>query len=279
MKEFTNDEGKLWVFDKQKHIVNPKPKSPKSIFFEWNRNATYLGSEKFDWLETLYSGLDDSMAIEFNKVAKLDQQVNSESEQIQLIFKIIHFANFIRWRVPARDEIVYKLYDRYEIGELSLQVVNNSTKEIVNNPEFNNFLKNQDVFRKAQASALVWEPWNDFEHIKSVTDNTVLLTGNTIPTLICDNPFIEEAMSQNVEKLPEFFFPISSNKIAYYLENRKETGLDSKASLLFELAKIESALKYVACRDREILEYFVDCYKTHWNKEKSFAKELFDYIK
>jgi hypothetical protein len=278
LKEFTNDNGKLWVYNKKKDLIEPKAKSPKSVFFEWDRNSTFLGKNKYVWLEELYSGLDDSMVKTYRKIIQTSEQVQNEREHINLALDIIIFVNFIRWRVPARDKIVFEIYDKHEIGELSLKTINKTTGEEIKNEELNQFLKNLDVFRKAQSSAIIWEPWYNFNHVKFVSERVRLLTGNQIPTLICDNPFIERSISDNVEEISEFFFPLSKDKMAYYLSDSSKVELDSKAAYLIELSKFEVAEKYVACENKEILNVFVSEYQSKRGNNISFTDELFNYV-
>jgi len=278
LNEFTDENDKLWVYNKEKDFIEPKSKSPKSVFFEWNRNTTYLGKDKYVWLEDLYSGLDDSMSKTYRKIIGTNKQVKSERENIDLALDIIIFVNFIRWRVPARDKIVYEIYDKYEIGDLSLKTINKKTNEEIKSKEFNQFLKSLDVWRKAQSSAIFLEPWQNFDHIKFVSERIRLLTGSKFPALICDNPFIEKSISENVKELPEFFFPISKNKMAYYLSDSSVNKLDAKATYLIELSKFEIAEKYVACEDKEVLEAYLFEYQSNRSKNISFTKELFEYL-
>ena len=45
------------------------------------------------------------------------------------------------------------------------------------------------------------------------------MSGSKIPSLICDNPYIEREISDNVKEITEFFFPLSNNRMAYYLKD------------------------------------------------------------
>lgn len=278
LKEFTNEHGKLWVYNKERDLIERKSKSPKAIFFEPGRNTTTLGDNKYDWIEKIYSNLDDSIAKVHQRIIGINEQVKDEKERVNLALDIIVLVNFIRWRVPARDKIVYEIYDNYNIGELSLQTIHKKTNEVIKNKEFNEFLKGLDVFRKMQSTAIIWEPWYDSEHIKSVSEKIRLVSGTEIPTLICDNPFIEQSISEDVKKIPEFFFPLSKDKMAYYLADSSLYEIDSHASYLIELAKFEVSRKYVACENKEILECFVSEYQAKRSNKLSFANELFEYV-
>ena len=130
-----------------------------------DRNSTNLGNNKYDWIELIYSNLDDFMAPTYRKIIELNRQLTDEREQINMALDIIIFVNFIRWRVPARDKIVYEVYDRYKIGDLGLNMINKETNEIIHNRKFEEFLKGLDVFRKSQSAAIIWEPWYNYEHI------------------------------------------------------------------------------------------------------------------
>lgn len=276
LKEFTNNAGFLFVYDKEKKLILPKKKSPKSIFFEWKRNTTRLGDKEFVWIEEIYKRMDSDFSQNYKKILEFNYSQLSEKEEISKILDILMVVNFIRWRVPARDSITQNIYEKYKIGDLSMKITNKSG-DLVKNLEFEEFIKSQDVFKKGQSSMLIFEPWYHFEKLKNTCENVKLFTQDNYDTLICDNPYIEEIISDDVQSFSEFLFPLSKKHLAIYVEDFNNKPLDSTFCYLFELAKFHQAQKYVASSNREILEFYSHEYEK-WNDE-NITKWLFKYIK
>src|SRR5689334_7113829 len=77
MKGFTNDVGKLWVYDKATNSVCNEPKAPRQIFYEWKGNTIDLGNEQFDFIEKSFSETDSQVAKYFLEIR------NSEIDSIE----------------------------------------------------------------------------------------------------------------------------------------------------------------------------------------------------
>jgi hypothetical protein len=92
---FVNEVGEFYIFNKQKYILPNKTFSPKSHFFEWDRNNVNIDGVETDFIEKLYSHLDNTCAPTFKK---LQSQTELQIEpfdffNIILFFKCFKLAN------------------------------------------------------------------------------------------------------------------------------------------------------------------------------------------
>lgn len=58
---FSNSEGTLYIYDKQKDEIKIKPRNPKSLFFEEGRNTVHIKEEQYSSIieDYMYQNHDD----------------------------------------------------------------------------------------------------------------------------------------------------------------------------------------------------------------------------
>src|SRR3954469_14980818 len=72
LRNFTNEQGFFYLFNKEKNIIERNAKSPESYFFERNRNTfTLPHGELDDFIETSFYKIFDNMSsYAFEKLRK-----------------------------------------------------------------------------------------------------------------------------------------------------------------------------------------------------------------
>ena len=76
IKGFAGEDRLLSVYNKQTAKLEPKRRSPKQIFFEWNRNTFSLNGEDSDFVEKLYQNREDKFSKTYKKIMKNKNQLN-----------------------------------------------------------------------------------------------------------------------------------------------------------------------------------------------------------
>ena len=137
---FTNSEGNLYVYDKLKDTIGIESKSPKSVFYEWDRNTINIqGDNNSSFIEDyLYSILDSQCSKVVNHFSESefeDIKLDDENMSSFLFFIIVLF-----WRVPHTDFAVNDILDRAVINSIGID------------PDI---LRNDETFRKIQRSFLI----------------------------------------------------------------------------------------------------------------------------
>ena len=281
LKEFTNNEGGFYIYDKIKDRIDKREKFPKSYFFEWDRNTTKINGIENDLLETFYQNVDDKFSSIYRQLIHLLSKKNGHKDNIETINEILIFINSIRWRVPARDFITLNVLNNYDYSNLSYNIIEKKTGEIVKDEKVLTFFKKLEIFKKGQESMIVFEPFYNSKHLLNVHRNFLVTSQNNYSGLICDNPYIENGISKDIKKFSEFIFPLTKHYIAIYVKNLHEEKLDEQFSLRLELAKIENSQRFTACADKEYLEKLVSLYRkiVSDGRNKGLISELFRFLK
>ena len=150
IKGFTNTNRKVFVYDIEKDEIQSKQKSPKSIFFEWDRNTfkTNDGKELSVIEDILYKHWD-------NQASTLIQKFQNNKLTDLSLLSDDNIANFIMftvqlfWRIPYTD---------FAVSDL-IQNMNLDIKDDVE-------LKNYEPFQKHQRTLLYKETLKEMENLE-----------------------------------------------------------------------------------------------------------------
>ena len=100
--------------------MEPLLKSPKQIFFEWNRNTFKANNELTYFVESLYANCENRFAPVYKRFIE-----NNYGEEFNLtdLFHVIHYIGILHASLPVRDiemeELIVKLqqsHNQYEGG-------------------------------------------------------------------------------------------------------------------------------------------------------------------
>lgn len=149
LEGFANENGEFYIFNKKTNILPNKPFRPKSHFFEWDRNTVYVNGKETDFIEGLYSQLDNQCAPTFSK---LQNPIRQKIEPFDF-FNIILFLNVLNWRVPAIDGQLDEYLDSLSQDELKFKILDKNTGMDVPQEAFDR-LFNDENFRKAYRSSI-----------------------------------------------------------------------------------------------------------------------------
>lgn len=97
IRNFTDDDGLLYVYNKDKDQIVKYKQSPKGLFFQNDRNTVDFSGHQLDNLESMYAALDSNIAKDYLNVLKTETVTPEELASITLL------ANMLRWRVPKSD--------------------------------------------------------------------------------------------------------------------------------------------------------------------------------
>jgi len=112
---FTNSNGKLYIYDKIRDKIQNKPKPPKSIFFENDRNTITLPdkSESSIIEDYLFKEIDNtgSMVVKYFQNNELDKIKFTDENNAQFLY----FLVCLFWRIPRNDSAVKELVKNADI--------------------------------------------------------------------------------------------------------------------------------------------------------------------
>lgn len=120
---FTDDRGMVYVYDKMRDILHDKGRSPKSVFFEKNRNTIELPNKDETSLleDEFYSKLDNdsALAIKYFKETLKDSFSIDEEHVSKFEFFLINLF----WRIPSLDFAVQDILERAQTNPLNKNAI------------------------------------------------------------------------------------------------------------------------------------------------------------
>lgn len=256
IKGFVGEDGKLSVYDKTKRKIVSLRKSPKQVFFEWNRNTFNINGEKTDFVENLYQFGENKFAPTYKKLIEKLEPIKLEP------FDLLHLFLFIatiHWRVPNQDDSIndYSKYlgDRKSFFSLKNKITGeDSPKEmydrIINEPAF---IESTKIIRAMQ-NYLELDKQTNIENWKLYYTEK----GKNQFNLLSDNPLI--LWNENCENIlkSESIFPLSKGKIVYHTNGKNLSELPATHRISVDILAFIQADKMVCGSNKEYLLAIVE---------------------
>lgn len=248
LEGFTNPDGLLYIYDKNHDLILKRPRSPKSVFFEKDRNTIYLRDsiESSIIEDDFYSKVDDNLSkiirrFQQEQLSKLDFTVEDTAH-------FLFFLITLFWRIPKTDFAAEDLIDRSVIASQGID-----PETLRNDPTFRK-TKRVDVF-KHHVDQIINHGKKGNRYINIHQSNKEIyiigdypLLFRKTPTLFCEFNDID------------FLIAISSNRIYSSTLERLENLTDFN-SFMYNAAIINQSVRYVGCSNIETLQKSLVFYK------------------
>lgn len=272
IKNFTDADGLLHVYNKiNDRIVNTR-QSPKAIFFERDRNTVDFSGHKLDNLEKMYAELDGKISPDLQNI------LSNKSISPDELVSVMLLASQLKWRVPKIDERFNEIKNDLTQNELSISIsVKGENTEV--DKDAIEHIENSDIFKETKRVMLAILPLLNEQSLLKVYENCFINSNPVFPSLISDNPVLERE-NDSIHTMEDFIFPLSSTDTFIFKKGSSKKINNVMFFFQRDLAIIDSSSKYVACKSREYLEKMVKMYHIVKNKNKmnNVTKFLFDCI-
>lgn len=263
-KGFTNENGKVFVFDKIQDEVLAKQKAPRSIFFEFDRNTVEVTNEiSSSFIEDeFYSRIDDngSQAI----IQFRDENLKSIEFTIENTGHLLFFLIALFWRIPATD---------YAANDVIDKTLNASSDIDVEG------LQTDPFFRKTERLMLVKHM---SEEMKRIGGQGKVICNIHQPAnaefVIGDYPFLLQKTSNEFGRLfsNDYLFALSSNRI-YSSTKSSIDNFSHINAALYNASIVHQSKRYICASNRETLENAIKTYRSYKDKwrENELAADAF----
>ncbi|WP_321515470.1 DUF4238 domain-containing protein [Marinifilum fragile] len=246
---FVNDNGLLYVYDKQRDKILNKPKPPRSIFFETDRNTIGLndGIQSSILEDTLYQDLDNigSDIVRYYQTAKLNEMNFSDDKSTQFLFFLISLF----WRIPYTDNAVNDLVDNAVINSIGID---------------SEILRNDETFRKSRRSGIMIHTIKEMLKNPEALSKFINLNQFSKGILVIgDNPLHFRKTSSKFSDFgkEDFLIALTSNRL-YSSTKESFIKLNDYNAIAYNIAVINQSVRYVCCGELEYLEKSVRLYNT-----------------
>lgn len=259
IKRFADEDNMLYLYDKEKGVFAKEKRSPKSVFFEMNRNTLDFDGTLNDNLEKLYAELDEKFSKDLAEIIK--SGVISEEGLTSLLV----MASSLKWRIPVNDELFDEKDSQYTYDKLpiSIKVVKDDGSQ---HNEAIQHLLNSKIFSRTKRLIFPFLPIYEKSEITpdkllKLHRNSYINTNDRITSILGDSPLIE-SNSSDVEDFGNFILPLG-NKETFICSDSDHKKVNSIAFYLNkDLAMFHQAKKYVVCHDKEHLVSIINTYHT-----------------
>lgn len=250
---FKNTNGLLYVYDKKHNKILKKPKPPKSIFYEWDRNTVEVTQNKESSIleDYLYSKMDNELSEtvkQFQEEELYKIEFTSENTQYFKCFIITLF-----WRIPYSDFAAEDLMDHATIISPGI------------NPEI---LRSDSTYRKLQRPGLIPHT------LKTMNSGKKWVNIHSWPndiTLIGDNPILFRKDPSSFSEFGEvdFLIAITSRRI-YSSIKKKLENFNFLNFYRYNAAIINQSKRFACCSNIEALQKSIQLYNEYKNRGITF---------
>lgn len=252
IKGFAGEDGKLAVFNKESGELDQSRKSPKQIFYEWNRNTFDINGEETDFVEKIYQFGE-------SKFSETYKRITANQESIELLpYEILHLMYFIaeiHWRVPNQDIEFVNYIKQITPENLSLKITNKNTGENVSQELFSR-IKNEPAFIETSKMVRAMENFIGVEKNETINNWKLYYAPSNNPQLniLSDNPvIIKQNDNSNILK-SELIFPLSKGKTIYHTNGKILNEISAHDRLRVDILAFLQSDKMVCGPDSKYLE-------------------------
>lgn len=159
IKRFADEDNMLYLYDKEKGAFSKEKRSPKSMFFEMNRNTLDFGGALNDNLEKLYADLDDKFSRDVTEIVK------SKNITEERLMSLLVMISSLKWRLPVNDKLFEEKDKQYTYDKLpiSIKLINDDGSQ---NKEALDYLLNSEIFSRTKRLVFPFLPFYDNTEIK-----------------------------------------------------------------------------------------------------------------
>jgi len=248
---FTSQEGKFYVYDKEKDSIR-KGVSPKSVFYEFDRNTITVG-ERNTYLEDVgYKQMDDLAS---KAIRNLRDNANTDSLHApENLAGVQFFLLNLFWRIPKTD---YAFEDLIQRSDISFQ---KESGEILHDDFEANRLKNDLNYKKLMRFRIVLDALERRSQRSGIYKSKVVDVPT--PLVLGDYPFVFKQDPSTFDDLfyLDYVIPLSTRRLYAFSPDNTLT-VDRHNIFRINAAIIDQSVRYIACEFLDTLRRSVAYYK------------------
>jgi hypothetical protein len=276
IKQFTGEDGKLTVYNKENGKIDRIRKSPKQVFFEMHRNSFNINGEDSDFVEKLYGFGETKFSETYRKI--IGNQKDFEFNAFEKLH-LMYFISELHWRVPNQDieflENLKKLTPENSILQIrdknsGKSVSPNLFSELINNPPIS------ETFKMIKAM-------KDFKEITKevkIGNWKLYSVGVDLPqlNLLSDNPVITRNPNSNILK-SELIFSLTKGITVYHTNGKSLNEIPAENRMKVDVLAFLQSNKLVCGPKAEYLEDIAEYSKFYDTANKiEELKEITEFM-
>ena len=251
IKGFTGDDGLIAVYNKEKGKIESQRKSPKQVFFEWNRNTFTINGIENDIIEKLYQHGENKFSPIYKKL--IDKYEPIELELYDLFYLII-FISEIHWRVPKQESETLDYIRILSSSKSILKIKNKIDGNNVTEDRFNEII-NEPAFIEASKILRALQNFTELQKNNLKQNWKLYYAQPESPkiNLLGDNPLIIKNRINNNIVESELIFPLSKGKMVYHTKGKIIREIPAINKINIDILTFLQAEKLVCCSSSKYL--------------------------
>lgn len=245
LEGFANSDGLIYIYDKNQNKILDKPRPPKSVFYEPNRNNIELrDSIQISIIEDYFYSNVDNISSEIVKYFK-NEELNKIEFTNENIAKFLIFLITLFWRIPKTDFTVDELMNR---------------SVIINNKVDSEILRKDPTFRKLKRIDLINHHFTEMmRNGLKVKRHLRILESENDTYVIGDYPLLFKRTPSLFSEFNDIDYLIAiSSKRIYSSSLEIFENFTMYNSFRYNAAIIAQSVRYVGCSDLELLKDSID---------------------
>jgi hypothetical protein len=280
---FTSSNGRMQVYNKLFSKFEADKHTPRTMFFEKDKNTIIFNGVKTDKIEQWYGTLENGFGELFNSVRSgLNNKALISKEGLYLI-KVYISIQF--WRLPLTDNLAEYYIDNVDLKRFGERITINGVP-IGEVNEIRELLKTDNGFRHYFRCFILPLLTFDTNVNNNEFDNwkvyDVSADSSQWDNFLCsDNPLIVENIEQIYQFKTKLIMPLSKNKLLIHSPNKStNSGLEPLFSTKLAMLTFAQSRKYVAGANRSFMEEIIDIYNRVYGIEKiqKLRDEVFSFL-
>jgi len=277
IKGFTGKDNKIAVYNKIDDKLEPIRKSPKQVFFEWNRNTFNINGEDTDFVEGLYQLVENQFAPIYNRIIG---HTDSLKYSVQEIYHLIFFIGFIHWRVPDRDKEMSEFVKNATNKDLFFTVRNKKTNQEASQELYNRILNEPAFIEGSKIIMAIRDYLSTDLETKLNNWKIYYASGDVQLHLLGDNPVILREQNESNVLQTELIFPLSKGVTVFHTNGKAIKELSPEQVLKIDILTFLQSNKFVCGQNGDYLYTIAQLAKTYQNEKQIeiLKEEVFKFF-
>lgn len=252
IKGFVGNDGKVAVYNKEKDKIDKIRKSPKQLFYEYNRNTFEIDEKKTDFIEKLHTFGENQFVPTYKKIINNLENINLTGYDI---FQIMLFITTIYRRIPEQDQNGIEYVKNMTQKNSIIGFRNKKTGEDASEDFFNEMI-NKPFFTESSKIIRSMEDYFKTNRVKTAKNwKLSYAPKNSNPlSLLSDNPLILERISAKGILDSISIFPLSKGIFVYNTCEKEIKPVTNYDIVQIDVLTFIQAEKLVCGPDIEYLE-------------------------
>jgi hypothetical protein len=280
LKYFTNCNGNYHVFDKEYNKFKNDPQSPRTSFFDYNRNRIKINNINTDLIEKMYSNFENQFSKFINFITAHHYEIEVVENE-DMIYMLKCYISMQFWRLPAHDVYVDEFIRNHNFKSSRNNLIDKNGNNFFDDAKIFELIRDDKNFRYYfRCFIMPYLLFNIFENEKKIAEWRIYNTesDSNFSFLCSDMPIVFDKFDDFFMFKGKILFPITKNRILIITEKEYPEYFPASFWGNINLVLYEQSNRYLSVLNKDYLNELISLYNDMSDFKGFFRKNLFQYI-